>query len=417
MRHSSDDSVIPSPGSTRASGAALTPATGNTPHAPADGELVAAFLAGDQDAFDALYARHADSVRKACRRRLRDYAAAEDATQETFIRVLRALPQLSEPDRLGGYITVTARSVCIDAIRRRKAAREVLHARDTDERGTMLLSSTPASLDQDVETRLVAQQLLDAARPTDALLLRAHHRDGVPVEELARALGSTPGSIAVRLHRARQRALRFAEAHSLRGVLWPALWRLRRRGSCLGLGSGYSGVALPALMTTLGVVGLMLVLSIPPAADAEDAFRIREEPLHETQNGPSKGIWNDAQDPVENDTARERARRAQRRNPRGGAVAAHPARGGNKAPDTPAPLEEVGVHVPVTGTRIEQRRPAGRPDHRIGASIDLRPIREDPVDAGAEVYDEPQTRALQEVACTAANAGRPVTFCDADDER
>src|SRR6476659_5918 len=59
-----------------------------------DGADVRKALAGDQAAFAALYERYFNRVYDFLARMLRDSAAAEDVTQETFIQAMTALPSL-----------------------------------------------------------------------------------------------------------------------------------------------------------------------------------------------------------------------------------------------------------------------------------------------------------------------------------
>ena len=56
-----------------------------------DGATLARARAGDARAFRALYEHHADAVYGFLFRMLRDGAAAEDAVQEAFMRVLSGL--------------------------------------------------------------------------------------------------------------------------------------------------------------------------------------------------------------------------------------------------------------------------------------------------------------------------------------
>ena len=66
-----------------------------TDRASRDEELVRRYLAGDAEAFDELMRAHEDRVFAVCLRMLRDREAALDATQETFLSVLRKADRFS----------------------------------------------------------------------------------------------------------------------------------------------------------------------------------------------------------------------------------------------------------------------------------------------------------------------------------
>jgi RNA polymerase sigma factor (sigma-70 family) len=75
---------------------------------------------GDARAFRALYEHHADALYGFLYRMLRERGAAEDALQDTFVRVLSALPRF-EPDgpaRLSSWIFGIGRRVALTALER-----------------------------------------------------------------------------------------------------------------------------------------------------------------------------------------------------------------------------------------------------------------------------------------------------------
>jgi RNA polymerase sigma factor (sigma-70 family) len=92
-----------------------------------DDELIRDFRAsGDQEYFRVLFNRHKRRVYAACKVFLQDSGAAEDATQETFLRAFQNLDRF-----IGGnfaaWLMRIAKNVCIDAwrhTRRRPEAKE-----------------------------------------------------------------------------------------------------------------------------------------------------------------------------------------------------------------------------------------------------------------------------------------------------
>ena len=64
--------------------------------------------------------QHSALVQGYLRRRLHDPMLAEDLTQETFLRLHRAQPELHEPAQLRAWLLRTARNLLIDHVRARK---------------------------------------------------------------------------------------------------------------------------------------------------------------------------------------------------------------------------------------------------------------------------------------------------------
>ncbi len=91
---------------------------------PTDDELIGRYRATqDAGCFAELFARHRKKVYFACRRFYVEGGAAEDATQETFLRAFQSLGQYGGGDFCGWLMRI-ARNVCIDQWRKRKAEME-----------------------------------------------------------------------------------------------------------------------------------------------------------------------------------------------------------------------------------------------------------------------------------------------------
>jgi RNA polymerase sigma-70 factor (ECF subfamily) len=71
--------------------------------------------------FAELFARYGKKVYFACRGFSWDGAAAEDATQETFLRAYEKIHQFTEGD-FGGWLMRIAKNICIDHWRKRPPA-------------------------------------------------------------------------------------------------------------------------------------------------------------------------------------------------------------------------------------------------------------------------------------------------------
>ncbi|KUM87552.1 RNA polymerase subunit sigma-24 [Streptomyces cellostaticus] len=80
--------------------------------APADGELIERMRAGDDSAYEELYRRHADAVRRYARTCCRDGHTADDLTAEVFARMLQAVRGGSGPEyAVRAYLLTSVRRV------------------------------------------------------------------------------------------------------------------------------------------------------------------------------------------------------------------------------------------------------------------------------------------------------------------
>ena len=90
-----------------------------------DDQLVQRFQrTGDGECFAELFMRHRQNVYYSCRRFFADRHAAEDATQETFLRAYRNIGAFREGD-FAGWLLRIARNICIDEYRKGRPSLEV----------------------------------------------------------------------------------------------------------------------------------------------------------------------------------------------------------------------------------------------------------------------------------------------------
>ncbi|MEV6841319.1 sigma-70 family RNA polymerase sigma factor [Streptomyces sp. NPDC051133] len=79
---------------------------------PADGELIERMRGGDDSAYEELYRRHADAVRRYARTCCRDRHTAEDLTAEVFARMLQAVRRGAGPEHaVRAYLLTSVRRV------------------------------------------------------------------------------------------------------------------------------------------------------------------------------------------------------------------------------------------------------------------------------------------------------------------
>jgi RNA polymerase sigma-70 factor (ECF subfamily) len=132
-----------------------------------DESLMLRYRDGDVRAFELLVTRHRKALFNFILRFVRDTAAAEDVTQETFLRLVKGADAYERQAKFTTWLYTIARNLCVDAARRgkhRKAAS--LDAPLGDEDGAAsLLDLVPdggAGVDRQAQSRELAQRLRQA---------------------------------------------------------------------------------------------------------------------------------------------------------------------------------------------------------------------------------------------------------------
>ena len=127
-----------------------------------------------------------------------DRAAAEDLTQETFVRLVRAARAGSVTSIGLGWLITTTRRLFLDGVR----------ASGREERRLRLVAAAPPPIAEPTGTATVLAGLSDRERA--ALVLR--YVDDLPVPEVAALLGTTVRATESLLQRAKRRARGAASA-------------------------------------------------------------------------------------------------------------------------------------------------------------------------------------------------------------
>lgn len=93
-------------------------------HELGDEQLMLAYAAGQLEAFEILMNRHQGAVYRFILRSVRNEERAEELTQDTFFRVIKAADRYKESARFTTFLFTIARNICIDESRRARTGRE-----------------------------------------------------------------------------------------------------------------------------------------------------------------------------------------------------------------------------------------------------------------------------------------------------
>jgi RNA polymerase sigma-70 factor (ECF subfamily) len=159
------------------------------------------------DRLTALYRRYGPAIYARCRALLTDDGAAEDATQETFLRVHRHLDQVPEAREALYWIYRVATNYCLNEIRDRRVRAELQD--ELPEMRAELGASEGRLGDRDLVRRLV-----DRAHPKVRTIAWLYHVDGFEQEEIAAIVGVSRRTVASRLAQFMTNARKFVRRSS-----------------------------------------------------------------------------------------------------------------------------------------------------------------------------------------------------------
>jgi RNA polymerase sigma-70 factor, ECF subfamily len=153
---------------------------------------------GDHDAFTTLAGEAISRLDAAARLTLRDSELARDAVQDALVRAWRDLPGLRDPERFDAWLYRLTINACLDLARRRR--RQSIEVELTPIAGPIVV---------DIARDIADRQLLDdAMRHLSAegrAIVVLHYYLGMPISDVAVALGIPMGTAKSRLSRALER--------------------------------------------------------------------------------------------------------------------------------------------------------------------------------------------------------------------
>jgi RNA polymerase sigma-70 factor, ECF subfamily len=140
-----------------------------------------------------LYQRFSKQIYSLARRMLREESAAEDVTQDVFVKIWqKALDYSSLKGAVSTWVMTIAHHSTVDAIRRR-ATQETIVLEDGE------LERYPVELDDDRLEQVTVSRALESLEPGERGLIELAYFEGLSHSQLATRTGIPLGTIKTRL--------------------------------------------------------------------------------------------------------------------------------------------------------------------------------------------------------------------------
>ncbi|MFZ4621322.1 MAG: RNA polymerase sigma factor [Bacteroidota bacterium] len=154
---------------------------------------------GDLHAGSILYTRHKQAVYSFCLRMLRDPAAAQDAAQETFLKMISKIHSVQQGVTLKSWLFSVARNEVLMVLRRNK----IIPMESIDTETEAYDADTPLTLSVNSELNEKIREAIAQLKPAyrEAYLLR--ETEGMSYEEIASVTGTTVSAVKSKLFKSR----------------------------------------------------------------------------------------------------------------------------------------------------------------------------------------------------------------------
>ena len=148
---------------------------------------------GDREARAALVEEYYPRIHALARKLTRDDEVAREVTQETFLRAFARFEQFGEEHSLAAWLFRIATNHIRDLFRKQS------RWETTDEEPAVF--STVESILQRSEDLHRVRKALDALAPESRTAMILHLQEGLPIEEIAFAMGRTANSVRMLIYR------------------------------------------------------------------------------------------------------------------------------------------------------------------------------------------------------------------------
>ena len=173
-----------------------------------DVQLIDKVLSGDDEAFTALVRKYQKSVHALAWRKISDFHAAEEITQDVFLRVYKNLPKLKDPNQFSGWLYVTTARLCNTWLRKNKSLMESLEEvpmAEVEKAFYEQYVSTQHAEEARSHHQDIVKKLLEKLPESERTVMTLYYLGEMTAKEISKFLGVSVNTITSRLQRARER--------------------------------------------------------------------------------------------------------------------------------------------------------------------------------------------------------------------
>ncbi|MGB6150620.1 MAG: RNA polymerase sigma factor [Pricia sp.] len=169
-----------------------------------DQPLIDAILAGDTQSFSGIVDRYKDLVFTLALRMLKHREEAEEASQDTFIKVFRSLNRFRGESKLSTWIYKVAYHTCLDRLKKQKREQHVVAIDEYTENQVKTIDNALDRMQKE-ERKDAIQDCLKLLPSADSALLTLFYFEDLSLDEIAKIVDLTANNVKVKLFRGRKK--------------------------------------------------------------------------------------------------------------------------------------------------------------------------------------------------------------------
>lgn len=177
-----------------------------------DEDIVSAFQAGDQDAFNRLVLKYKDKVFNMCYRFVFDYEEANDLAQEVFVKAYLSLKRFRGDSAFSTWLYRITLNMCKNKLKslRYRFKHKVFtlgHANGSKSKNISMDiadgSGSPADHLERQQNEIIIQDAINKLPVEQKMVIVLRHIEGLSYEQISQITGFNLGTVKSKLSRAR----------------------------------------------------------------------------------------------------------------------------------------------------------------------------------------------------------------------
>lgn len=169
-----------------------------------ESSIINQIIGGDTQAFAVLVDRYKDLVFTLAIRMLKNREEAEEVSQDTFIKVFKALPKFKGESKLSTWVYKVAYNTCLDRIKKNKNRYNEVALDSFSEHQIKTVDNALHALEEKEQQQAI-QDCLQQLASKDSFLLTLFYFEELSLEEISKVANMEANTVKVNIHRARKR--------------------------------------------------------------------------------------------------------------------------------------------------------------------------------------------------------------------
>jgi RNA polymerase sigma-70 factor (ECF subfamily) len=159
---------------------------------------------GDTSAFSVLVDRYKDFVFNLSLKTLQQREEAEEAAQDTFIKVFKSLQSFKGEAKFSTWLYKVTYNNCLDRLKKQKKSRLFLELNELTERGVKSIMSVLETIEE-TERKKMVQDCIASLDEEDRFLVTLYYFHENSLKEISQVMKINENNLKIKLYRARKK--------------------------------------------------------------------------------------------------------------------------------------------------------------------------------------------------------------------